>query len=145
MGIGVADGTSIQIGAHTLTREGQVLHVVTRGTLSLSDVNQLAAHYESSIAQQGFALVLAYMEKGTDMPMHARRAASEWGSTHGHRTRTAVYGATFFLRNALQLINRASHVLKRHPPNLGFFATEREAREWLIEQIPALTGAARKS
>lgn len=135
----LADGAGLQIGEHLLTRNGPILHVLTRGMVSLDNIQQFSAEYEAQIADQGVALLLVHMMPGTDMSMRARRMASEWGTKHGHRVYTGVYGASYFLRNALQLVNRASHLLTRNAPHLKFFATEQQAREWLMGHFSALS------
>jgi len=141
MAVGIADGSSIQVGVHTVAREGPLLHIVTRGIISHADMEQFVVHYEAMIEEQGFMLTLIHMQAGTDMGMDSRRMASEWGSRHGHCVRSAVYGASFFLRTALDLINRAANALTRNAPGLAFFNTDQEARAWLLAQIPTLTAA----
>src|SRR5690242_8182058 len=124
MGDSIIDGTSIHVGTHTLAREGPLLHIITRGTISLPDLEQFMAYYETVIEEQGYLLTLIFMHAGTDMAMDGRRVASEWGSRRGHCIRSAVYGASFFLRNAIELMNRAAHVLTRNAPKLAFFSTD---------------------
>lgn len=135
----IADGERIEVGGHTVHREGPVLHIVTRSRISLPQMEQFAAMYEAMRDEQGYILLLIRMLSGTDMTMDARRKASQWGSLHGQCLRAAVYDSSFFLRTALSLINRAANALTGNAPQLVFFAHEEEARTWLMGQIPALT------
>lgn len=139
MSLAIADGTRIEVGMHTLSREGPVLHVVTRGDILLPDIEQMLAQYEAMIAEQGYALILIFAERETNMAMNSRRMATEWGGRRGHCVRSAIYGASFFMRTAIELLNRATSVLTRNAPRIAFFATDKEARAWLLAQIPLLT------
>jgi hypothetical protein len=134
----LADGTSVPIGTHTLARKGLLLKFTLRGPINLEQTNAQLAHYQAILEEQGFVLVVLDVTKGGRMAMPARKASAEWAKTYGHRSRTAVVGAPVMIRTAIDLINRAANVLAKRKVPLGFFATEEEARRWLIAQIPIL-------
>jgi SpoIIAA-like len=132
-------GASVGIGVHNMTREGAITRVVPRGEISVQELDRFLTEYNEMIEMQGFVLIMMDMRESGTMAMPARRKASEWGSKHGHCARTAVFGASFFIRSAIELINRAASLMTGNGPPITFVATEEEARAWLLAQIPQLT------
>ena len=131
-------GTSIQLGPHDLARNGPILEIRVHGELTLAQTLELLTHYEALLEEQGYVLILLDVAKASGMDMPARKASAEWGKKYNDRCRTAVVGAPFVIRIAIELMNRAANVLARRPSNvaLGFFETEVEAQHWLLAQIP---------
>jgi hypothetical protein len=145
MTIALADGTSIRIGSHRLTRDGAVATLFARGELTLENTVELLANYQALLDQRGYLLIIIDVAESTGIAMAARKACAEWGKTNGHQCRTAVVGAPFIVRTAIELINRAANLLARRTKEipLGFFATHEEARQWLAAQVPVIEEAAR--
>lgn len=129
---------SLQVGPHIIVREGAITKVVLQGTIAYEHVEKFLVEYQRKIDEQGFVLLMMDVRQGGDMAMPARRLATKWGSERGHCVRSAIFGATFFFRTAIELLNRASHLMTGNAPTITFVATYEEARDWLIAQIPHL-------
>ena len=134
----LSSGTSIQIGKHILEYDGVVLKVVFHGYLPLAQDLEVLAQYQAIIEDRGYTLILLQVAEATGIDSAARKAAADWGKIYNVRCRSAVVGAPFVVRVALELMNRATNLLSRQTTPLGFFATEEEAREWLLAQISTL-------
>ena len=142
----LSSGTTIQIGTHVLAREGRFLTLFARGVLNLEQNLEILGQYQAVVDDQGYALVVLNVEEAHGIDMHARKAAAEWGKEYVDRCRCAVVGAPFVVRVVLDLMNRATNALSRSTerPQVGFFATAEEARQWLLAQIPSLKPAVPK-
>ena len=134
----LAPGASVQVGTHIIQREGPITRVIMTGPITVEHVQRFLAEYQAMIDEQGFVLIMMDMREGGDMAMPARRLASEWGSKRGHCVRSAVFGAPFFIRNAIELLNRAARVMTGNAPKITFVRTYEEARDWLLAQVPQL-------
>ncbi len=147
MATALSDGTSIQIGTHSLARDGSIVKMTMCGELTLEQTLEILAHYQALLEEQGYVLIVLDVAQARGMAMPARKASAEWGKTYGDQSRSAVIGAPFVIRTAMELMNRAANVLARRSRSvpLGFFATEDEARSWLLSQIPIIEHAARKA
>lgn len=140
----LSSGTTIQIDTHSLARDGSILKVSARGQLTFEQNIQVLSHYEAILDEQGYVLIVLDVEEARGIDMHARKASAEWGKAYVDRCRCAVVGAPFFVRVVLEMMNRATNVLARSTKRVlvGFFATEEEAREWLLAQVPSLEQSA---
>lgn len=134
----LAPGASVQIGTHTIQREGPITRVIMTGPIAYEHIQRFVEEYQGMIDEQGFVLIMMDMREGGEMAMPARRLASEWGSKRGHCVRSAVFGAPFFIRNAIELLNRAAKVMTGNAPKITFVRTYEEARDWLLAQVPQL-------
>lgn len=134
----LAPGASVQVGPHIIQREGPITRVIMTGQITVEHTQRFLAEYQAMIDEQGFVLIMMDMREGGEMAMPARRLASEWGSKRGHCVRSAVFGAPFFIRNAIELLNRAAKLMTGNAPKITFVRTYEEARDWLLVQIPHL-------
>lgn len=135
-GMTLAPGMSVQVGRHIITREGPVTRVILYGEITYDHIQAFLSEYQAMIDEQGFVLIMMDMREGGDMAMPARRLATDWGSTRGERVRSAIFGASFFIRNAIELFNRAAFLLSGKAPKITFVRTYEEARAWLLAEIP---------
>jgi hypothetical protein len=142
MATALSDNTSVHIGPHTLARDGSLLKITARGELTLPQTVELVDYYQAVLDECGHLLIMSDVTNGRGMPADARKLASEWGQRNGDRSRTAVVGASFVVQTVLGLMDRATNLLARRNVPIRFFATEEEARRWLIAQIPILQQAA---
>lgn len=134
----LSPGSSVQVGSHVIVREGPITRVVVSGELTYENTIRLLEEYQGMIDEQGFVLIMMDVHNSGNMAMPARRAASNWGSQRGQCVRSAVFGAPFFIRNAIELLNRAASVMTRNAPKITFVRTYEEARDWLLAEIPKL-------
>lgn len=130
--------SSRQVGPHVLKREGPITRVTMGGVISYEHMLQFLEEYQAMIDEQGFALIMMEMGTGGEMGMQARRVASEWGSKRSHRVRSAVVGASFFLRSGIELLSRAAKLMTGNGLKVTFVQTQEEARAWLLAQVPEL-------
>lgn len=134
----LSPGSSLQVGSHVIIRERPITRVVLSGEITRADIEIFLAEYQAMIVEQGFVLIMMDMRKGGDMAMPARRLATEWGSKRGDCVRSAIFGASFFFRNAIELLNRASRLMTGNAPQITFVRTYEDARDWLLAEIPKL-------
>ncbi len=138
----LSTGTSIQIGTHILQYDGLILTVTSRGDMRLAQQLEVLSQYQALVEHHGYVLILVHVGEATGMDMNSRKAAAEWGKTYQVRCRSAIVGAPFVVRVALELMNRGATLLSGQMSPLKFFATEEEARQWLLAQIPTLENVA---
>lgn len=131
-------GSSIQVGPHVVIREGPITRVILSGEITYDHMQQFLAEYHAMIDEQGFALIMMDIREGGGMAMPARRLATDWGSKRGHCVRSAVLGASFLMRNGIELLNRAAFLFSGNAPKITFVRTYEEAQAWLLAEIPEL-------
>jgi hypothetical protein len=137
-GMTLASGMSLQVGRHIVTREGPITRVAIYGEITYDNIQKFLSEYEAMIDEQGFVLIMMEMREGGEMAMPGRRLATEWGSKQSERVRSAIFGASFFLRTGIELLNRAAFLMTGNAPKITFVRTYEEARAWLLAEIPKL-------
>jgi len=127
----------MQIGPHSIFREGPLVHVTMRGNLTLPEMTAFVEVYDALIEELGYAVILMDVHGSTGMDLPARKLGTLWAGTNAMRHWSAVFGANALVRTMMNMFNRAARVLGKSAPALMFFADEASARVWLLERYAA--------
>jgi len=99
--------------------------------VTLEEMQQLIPIYESILAEHGRLLLLLNLVHVGQVGFDTRKYAMDWSKKHAGSIVTAVVGASFFMRNTVNFVNRALRAMSMNPSPLGFFETEAQARAWM--------------
>jgi len=119
------------IGPHRVEIEGALVHILACGDVTLPQMKALIPIYESVLAEHDRVLILMNLAHVGDVGFDTRKLAMEWSRRHASSTITGVYGASFFMRNIVNLVHRAQRAIVGSTAQLRFFEGEAEARAWL--------------
>ncbi|MGK3974313.1 STAS/SEC14 domain-containing protein [Sorangium sp. So ce118] len=110
-----------------------ILHVAVNGDLSEEIARSIAAASQR-IAESGReVLVLADVSRLKAIPADVRKLMSS-GRVAARHDAVAIVGASFTLRVVATLTSRSLRLLTSRSYPVDFFATEAEARAWLLAQ-----------
>lgn len=128
---------TMEIGAHALVQDGEVVSLTLRGPLLDAHVEQLRARV-LEILHVGRCFIVADMRGLTTIDPAARRAFGDWGRTGDlHITGAAVFGSSFAMRVMSTLLLNAVRMLGRRELQVVFVRDEAEARAWVAERMLA--------
>ena len=114
-----------------------ILHVRVDGALSEEIARSIAAA-SRRIAESGReGLVLADVSRMKVIPQAVRKLMAS-GTLDARHGAVAIVGASFTLRVAAMLTARSLNLLTSRSYPVDFFATEAEARAWLLAQREVL-------
>ena len=125
----------VQIGAHSLQVEGDLLFLRAVGTMNEAETIRIFAVAEEVHAIYGYHLGLTDARDFDNITPEARRYAGQWMNRHT-TTYNATFGASLLITTVSTLIHRAIRIVTGAPTKMAFFKTEAAAREWLYTQRP---------
>ncbi len=124
--------TSHSLGAHTFTQEGPILFFASSGPINLGENQIMFAHMERVKREYGAVYLLIDGRKEAYQEPAARAWAARNVNEKNMPTAVVMFGASFTVRVAVNLFNRAVEIFTRIRVPLTQFSTEAEAREFLL-------------
>ncbi len=119
------------LGKHLVSIEADTVVVVLRGTVELSEVQELAGIFTQVHNRLGRVFVLPNVQDGAIPPLKVRRWLVQWLEKNPVLTAGAAFGASLPLRTIFLLLMRAAAALRRMELPVVAVATEAEAREFI--------------
>ncbi|WP_437509326.1 STAS/SEC14 domain-containing protein [Sorangium sp. So ce1099] len=110
-----------------------ILHVAVNGDLSEEIARSIAAASRRMAESGREVLVLADVSRIKAIPPGVRKLMAS-GAVAARHDAVAVLGASFTLRVVATLTSRSLRLLTSRSYPVEFFATEAEARAWLLAQ-----------
>jgi len=135
--------SSGKIGTHTYSVEQDTLYIVNHGPFDAEEACSFLAIYQQVYDRHDYLLIMLDLRDSGPASPEARRALVDWAKTRANTVALAAISGSTVARTTLTLIFSAMRVLSRQVPQLGFFATEAEARDWLVRQRPRLRSHAK--
>ena len=124
----------LRIGAHDVSRLGDVLVLRVRGEFTFSDAQAYVQLRNALQAELSYVLLLINTSDATTMPPEARRYivnSKVNGDPHLHAM--AFLGVRPLMRGLLQLLFSAVTLIGRRPVYTGFFDEDAAAQRYLEE------------
>jgi hypothetical protein len=128
-----ADLMVVQIGAHTIVIEGDMLITCLRGDFTAEETVAYLRLVEQVLAEHGRFFMLVDMNRADTIPPETRRISAEFGRKHPP-TGMAVWGSNVAVRVLLTLILRTISFFQKDAVPIAFVASEHEARAWVAAQ-----------
>ena len=132
----------IQIGAHRIVIEDDVLLAYVSGPWLLAEMTEFLGLCEQTSARLGSVYLVTIVGPGYSLPADSRKYIAEWGRGHAV-SGNVIVGAPFAMRALITIIARASQMVGARSTEVVFTATEAEARAWLVQRKSARPAAAR--
>jgi hypothetical protein len=132
------------IGPHRYVIDEDLIHNMADpgSTMELVHMQAYTAMCDPVIARYGRIFMLTDGRAMFKVSAKARRHLAEW-PRGAQIAASAIYGSNLATRTVVQLIGAAMNMLgsNRGKPaiNYAFFATEAEARDWLVKERAKLT------
>lgn len=123
----------VQIGAHTLDVDGDLVLVHFDGDVSESEIIEILRHTDSVQGAYGYHLGLSDVRRLGKISPAVRRYVMEWGKKEVLMA-NACFGASLMSRTLVTLSIRAISLIRHLDAELAFFKREGEARDWLNAQ-----------
>jgi hypothetical protein len=120
--------------------EQDLVSVRTHGSLKEVHLPRLGGLLQQIREQHGKIFVLIDMRGGETIPPPMRRTIAQI-MADSMPAATAVYGASVEQRGGHALLMGAVNGVSGHRPNVAYFQSEAEAREWLAAERQRLSGA----
>jgi hypothetical protein len=122
----------VHVGSHIFEIDGDVVHIHWIDCTPLAEVKQAYPYIEEVYAQTGRCLVLMDMRQGQVPDAETRKWLADWWASHGRDPiPLACYGLQPLIQTAINLMHRATELLRDSAPSVIYVATEAEARSWL--------------
>lgn len=121
----------IQVGSHTVEHEGPLVHIIADGDVTFEQMGQLLPIYDDCLQKYGQVLILMNVTRMGNVGHKTRKRAADWSKPQAHTIYTAVYGASFAIRNVINLVHHAIRIIGKQESMLQFFETEDQGRVWL--------------
>lgn len=125
-------GEAIAIGTHSISLEGDTLFVVQNGTFHLDDAQKTHDLVEKVLYSVGRVFVLVDQSQAGSTSSEARRYIADWNKKH-KVSGAAIFGGGPIARTASALAVSVIQFLRKEPLPVAFFATEKEARAWVVK------------
>lgn len=116
------------LGTHLIRVDGDSIHLITRGTLTLGDMRELLDHFARIKREHRRLFVLYDARKAIGVDPAARKLATTEHSEKADAMLQVIFGVSFALRVVLTMIVRAQKLLRNRDVGLHIFDTEAEAR-----------------
>jgi hypothetical protein len=123
----------VQLGAHTVVIEGDMLVSCIRGDFTAEDANGYFRLVEQVLVEHGQYFMLADMRNADTIPPETRRISAEFGKKHP-AAGVAVWGSNVAVRVLFTLVVRTVNLFQKDPTPIAFVASEQEARAWAAAQ-----------
>lgn len=124
-----------QVGACSVEHTDDFIIVHWVGLPSLSELQNVYSVLGESLQETGIQRVLFDLTRADATPPGAdlRRYASQWWQRNVDKAMLASFGMTWVVRVVMELVARTVHLFG-HSFVSKNFATEAEARAWLLQQ-----------
>jgi hypothetical protein len=123
----------VQIGAHTIEVEGDMLTLRVRGDFIAEEMAPYFRLVEQVLAEHGRYFMLVDMRSADTIPAETRRLSAEFGKKHP-AAGLAVWGSNVAVRVLFTLILRTISLFQKAAVPIAFVASEQEARAWVAAQ-----------
>lgn len=117
---------------HVIQAEGGLIHVRWVGEPSLWEVQQIYNAVEGYLDPRGHGLVLFCLKEVQMAGPELRHYAAQWWRRHAATVALASYGMSQEVRLVRELVARGIALLSAKALPSANFATEAEARSWLL-------------
>ncbi len=131
----------IQIGAHRIVIEDDVLLAYVSGPWLLAQLTEFLGLCEQTFARLGSVYLVTVVGPGYSLPPDSRKYIAEWGRGHA-LSGNVIVGAPFAMRALISIISRATQLLGSRSGEVVFTTTEAEARAWIAQRKSARPPAA---
>jgi len=126
----------IQIGAHRILIEEDVLLAYVSGPWLLPEMKEFLGLCEQTLARLGSVYLVTLVGPGYALPPESRRYIADWGREHA-LTGNVIVGAPFAMRALIGIIARAAQLTGSRSSEVVFTTTETEARAWITQHKTA--------
>ncbi len=123
----------IQIGAHRIAIEDDVLLAYVNGPWLLAEIKEFLGLCEETFTRLGSAYLVTVVGPGYGLPPESRKYIAEWGRGHAV-SGNVIVGAPFAMRALITILARASQMVGARSTDVVFTATEAEARTWIARK-----------
>jgi hypothetical protein len=123
----------VQIGAHTIVIEEDLLIMHVRGNFTAEETVAYIRLVEQVLAEHGRYFMLVDMTRADTIPPETRRIGAEFGKKHP-TAGMAVWGSNFAVRVLFTLILRTISIFQKDAVPMAFVASEQEGRAWVAAQ-----------
>lgn len=123
----------VQIGAHSIVIEDDVLFAHVNNPWQLDEMRQFLALCEKTYARLGSVYLVTLVGPGYNLPPESRRYIAEWGRNHVV-SGNVIVGAPFAMRALITVLSRAAKLFGGRSSDVEFTATELEARRWVAQR-----------
>lgn len=123
--------------------DGDVCILTVRGDYDL-EVEAYFTHVRERLGERfGYRLTIMDVSQGGTITHRARMALARWNKRHRPPVSLAIVGASFAIRQLVNMILSAIRFLTGRRTEYSFFKTHEEARAWLDQERPRIQAVAR--
>lgn len=128
-----------RLGQSDVRFESGLIFVRPHGSMKEEQLPQALEFMKRSRDEHGQVFLLVDMREGERLPPAMRRALAEMLTVFGP-TATGVYGASVEQRAGHAMLMGAVAGMSGQRPNVAYFETEAEARQWLAGERQRIHG-----
>mgnify|MGYP000240447831 CR=1 FL=1 len=130
-----------KLGKHEMSIEGNAVHLVSHGSISLSEMEELLTTLHGIHAQHGQSYLIADVSRGITLAAEVRKYIATYTKRTGYTsTQTYVVGAGSVTRALVALVTRTIELLSGPKSNLSFVSSVQIAKALIAELTATAAG-----